>query len=84
MFNSSPQFPNNPVLTRRAALQRSAVGFGSLAMASMLAERSVVAGPGSMNSVVAPLPHHPARRAIIFLFMSGGPSQVDTLIQNRC
>ncbi len=79
MFNSSPRFPNDPVFTRRAALQRSAVGFGSLAMASMLAERSAVADPGSTHSVVAPLPHHPARaKRIIFLFMSGGPSQVDT------
>jgi hypothetical protein len=79
MFNSSPRFSDHPALTRRAALQRSAVGFGSLAMASMLAERSAVADPGSNRSVIAPLPHHPARaKRIIFLFMSGGPSQVDT------
>lgn len=79
MSNSSPRFPNDPVVTRRAALQRSAVGFGSLAMASMLAERSAVANPGSTHSVVAPLPVHQARaKRIIFLFMSGGPSQVDT------
>ena len=79
MFSSSLQFQSDPVLTRRAALQRSAVGFGSLAMASMLAERSAAADPGSTHSVVAPLPHHPARaKRIIFLFMSGGPSQVDT------
>ena len=79
MFNSRPPFPNDPVLTRRAALQRSAVGFGSLAMASMLAERSAATDPGSKHSLVAPLPHHPARaKRIIFLFMSGGPSQVDT------
>ena len=79
MFNSGHRFPNGPVFTRRAALQRSAVGFGSLAMASMLAERSVLAGPESMNSVVTPHPHHAARaKRIIFLFMSGGPSQVDT------
>ena len=79
MFSSSLQFQSDPVLTRRAALQRSAVGFGSLAMASMLAERSAATDPGSKHSLVAPLPHHPARaKRIIFLFMSGGPSQVDT------
>ena len=70
MFNSNPRFSDDPALTRRAALQRSAVGFGSLAMASMLAERSAVADQGSTRSVIAPLPHHPARaKRIIFLFM---------------
>ena len=53
MFNSNPLFSDDPALTRRAALQRSAVGFGSLAMASMLAERSAVADPGSNRSVIA-------------------------------
>jgi hypothetical protein len=79
MFNSSPRFPSDPLLSRRVALQRSAVGFGSLAMASMLSERSSVAGPESANDALPPLPHHAARaKRIIFLFMSGGPSQVDT------
>ena len=71
--------PDVPQLSRRTALQRSAVGFGSLALASLLtgsaqATDAVPAGPHAVS-----LPHFPARaKRIIFLFMSGGPSQVDT------
>src|SRR5262249_42500327 len=67
-------------LSRRQLLRRTAVGFGSLALASMLAEDS----PGSETSPADPLaarpPHFPARaRRVICLFMKGGPSHVDTL-----
>jgi len=48
-------------------LCRCANGFGGLALASLLAEKSTAA------------PHHPAKaKSVIFLFMDGGPSQVDT------
>ena len=57
------------VLSRRAALARIGCGFGSLALAGMAA-RSHAAG----------VAHHPARaKRIIFLFMQGGVSQVDSL-----
>lgn len=70
--------PNSPPpITRRQALQRTAVGFGSLAVASMLADRGDAAAP---TDPLAPRsPHHaPRAKRILFLFMSGGPSQVDT------
>lgn len=65
-------------LSRRETLRRSAVGFGSLALASLMGEQA-----GAETAAGDPLaprkPHHAARaRRIIFLFMSGGPSQVDT------
>jgi hypothetical protein len=63
--------------TRRELLQRTAVGFGSLALAGLCAgDDSVQAA----NDPLAPRqPLFPARaRRVIFLFMSGGPSQVDT------
>lgn len=57
-------------------LQQSAVGFGSLALASMVGgeARAMDASP------LAPALSHITARAkrVIFLFMSGGPSQVDT------
>src|SRR6266568_4273749 len=67
-------------MSRRQALAKSAAGFGSLALASMLADSA------DANSTVDPQsplavqpPHIPARaKRVIFLFMSGGPSQVDT------
>ncbi len=67
-----------PTLTRRALLKRSAVGFGSLALASMLADESVTQAAVD-NPLAAQLPLFAARaKRIIFLLMSGGPSQVDT------
>ncbi len=65
-------------ISRRALLKRSAVGFGSLALAALLAEDSV-GQTASHNPLAAKLPHFAARaKRIIFLLMSGGPSQVDT------
>ena len=61
-------------MTRREALRRSACGFGSIALAS-LANRSAAA----VNPLAARLPHHPAKaKRVIFLFMAGGVSQVDS------
>jgi hypothetical protein len=63
-------------LSRRAMLRRSAVGFGSLALAALQAEESAAAPP---DPLAARPPHLPARaRRVIFLFMKGGPSHVDT------
>jgi hypothetical protein len=51
-------------------LQSSALGFGALAAASLLAESSSAADQG---------PHFaPRAKRVIFLFMKGGPSHVDT------
>ncbi len=65
-----------PRVSRRSMLQQSAVGFGSLALASMVGgeARAMDASP------LAPALSHITARAkrVIFLFMSGGPSQVDT------
>jgi hypothetical protein len=74
---TSGQFPN-AAISRRAMLQRSSVGFGSLALASMLAGKSPIHA-ASDNPLAAKLPHFAARaKRIIFLFMVGGVSQVDT------
>jgi hypothetical protein len=67
---------------RRQMLRTSALGFGALAAASLLAEASPSAEPGalSLNNPLAARPGHFPMRAkrVIFLFMKGGPSQVDT------
>ncbi len=55
---------------RRDMLRNSALGFGSLALTSML---------HAQNPLAAKRPHFPTRaKRVIFLFMKGGPSQVDT------
>jgi hypothetical protein len=65
-------------LSRRAMLQRSAVGFGGLALAGLLGQQN--AGAAQVrNALAAKQTHFPARaKRVIFLFMKGGPSHVDT------
>src|SRR5437868_1019102 len=64
----------SPCPTRRDMLLRCANGFGAVALAALLSEDGRAA-PGG----VLPRPHHePKARSVIFLYMDGGPSQVDT------
>ena len=65
-------------LTRREALRTMGSGFGMTAFAAMIGQS--VARAASMGSEAAlPQPHHaPKAKNIIFLFMNGGVSQVDT------
>src|SRR3989442_1622700 len=67
------------ILTRRDMLRRCACGFGYLALTSLLAETARVAAAADNNPLAPRPPHFPPRaKRIIFLFMPGGPSQVDT------
>src|SRR4051812_1922229 len=72
--------PFRPALTRRELLLRSAGGFGAAALAALLAEDGRAAdGPGSPDPFAPKKPHFPPKAtSVIFLFMDGGPSQVDT------
>jgi len=70
-----------PFLSRRAMLERGALGFGSIALTSLLAQDKLRAagreGDHTRPRLVGP--HLPARaKNVIFLFMSGGPGQTDT------
>ncbi|HEV3237457.1 MAG TPA: DUF1501 domain-containing protein [Gemmataceae bacterium] len=66
------------LLNRRQLLRQTGVGFGSLALAALLTDESNTASP-AMNPLTAREPHFKARaKHVIFLFMPGGPSQVDT------
>src|ERR1700722_16031920 len=63
-------------LTRRQMLRRCANGFGSVALAGLLAQESRA---GFRGEGTAGLPHMRAKaKNVIFLFMDGGPSQLDT------
>ncbi|MST00369.1 MAG: DUF1501 domain-containing protein [Pedosphaera sp.] len=61
-------------VSRRRALKSAACGFGSLALAGLLAQRAAAANP------LAPKAPHfkPRAKRIIFLFMQGGVSHVDS------
>src|ERR1700722_2225372 len=71
-------------LTRRDMLGQFANGFGMLGLAGLLAEQEaragVISGPeAAVDPLAVRAPMYPARaKRIIFLFMSGGPSHVDT------
>ena len=66
----------NP-LSRRTLLQQSAGGFGGLALSAMLAEQGLLAA--APNPLAAKKTHFaPRAKRVIFLFMKGGPSHVDT------
>jgi hypothetical protein len=68
-------------LTRREALSRLGAGFGALGLASVLAsDRALGNAPSAAARPLAARPgHFPARaKRVIFLFMNGGPSHVDT------
>src|SRR5271167_4995581 len=78
-------------LNRRTFFARTSLGLGSMALASLLAEHAGagegaadVARWGSTTTIdpayrgVLAQPHHaPKAKRIIYLFMSGGPSQLD-------
>jgi hypothetical protein len=62
--------------SRREVLSRLGAGFGGLALGALLAEQAPAAG----HDLAARAPHFRARaRAVIQLFMHGGPSHVDLL-----
>ena len=63
--------------SRRQVLRRAGTGFGSMALAALLSEEASPA-PTPGSPVAAPLPFPGAGERVIFLFMPGGPSQVDT------
>lgn len=82
MFHRNPLQP----VDRRDALRQLGAGFGTLGLASVLAQSNMispVASADTGNRSDAPLspkaPHFtPKAKHVIQLFMPGGPSQVDT------
>ncbi len=64
--------------SRRAMLKQAAVGFGSLALSDMLVRSSLAASPTARGKLAGQLHFPPRAKRIIFLFMHGGPSAVDT------
>lgn len=69
-----------PYTSRRHLLQSSACGFGYLAFAGLSTQAAATETTATVEAqgTIGPLPHHAARaKRVIFLFMHGGPSQVD-------
>lgn len=72
----------SPNLTRRQMLARSAQGFGSLALMGLMGGASAALGDAvgrAGASLAARAPHFkPRAKSVIFLYMDGGPAQMDT------
>ncbi|MGB7327424.1 MAG: DUF1501 domain-containing protein [Rubripirellula sp.] len=71
--------------TRREFIWQSGAGFGAAAMSSMLSRDGFFSGSANANETVfqnplaAKPPHFaPKAKSVIFLFMYGGPSHIDT------
>ncbi len=80
---------DRPPVSRREMLSRGGNGFAALALAGLLGEEARAAsnaalrkasdGPDPRDPLAPRLPHFaPRAKRVIFLFMHGGPSQVDT------
>src|ERR1700678_2844814 len=72
--------PGRPPLSRREALCRMGSGFGMLSFASLAGESLPKADEPAAQGVPSPrIPHFkPKAKPVIFLFMNGGASQIDT------
>lgn len=64
------------IINRRRALSTFASGFGMLGLAGLMADE---AKAQAVSPLAVKSPHFPAKaKRVIFLFMSGGPSHIDT------
>ena len=82
---------NDPILqrkllletTRRHFFERCGVGIGAMALAELLGSPAATAAPSSTAKSAAgglapaAARHTPRAKAVIFMFMAGGPSQLD-------
>src|SRR4051812_23285764 len=72
---------NNIVLphSRRDFLRRAGCGFGAVALAALMRENILAADEEPKIPAPTKFPDHVARaKNVIFLFMEGGPSHLDT------
>ena len=75
-MNELPRFSSHARFARRDLIKRGAAGFGMIGLASTLLQaRALSAAEGDSGVRM----HHAARaKRVIFLFMNGAPSHVDT------
>ena len=85
MPSSSTPTAGNVLLasSRRRVLESTALGFGYLALRSLMGEPRAMGqeptGPSTGGPLVSTGPHlRPRAKRIVFLFMKGGPSHIDT------
>ena len=72
--------PGFNLASRRHFLESAGLGFGSVALAGLLHSEGLLADASAPNNPLAPTHSHfqPKAKAVIWLFQTGSPSQVDT------
>ena len=68
------------IATRRRFLEQAGYGLGGIALAQLMAQegRTATASDAPLNALAPKPPHFPGKaKSVIFLFMGGGPSQMD-------
>ncbi|MBL9125769.1 MAG: DUF1501 domain-containing protein [Planctomycetaceae bacterium] len=76
--------PSPAFRSRREFLRRAGSGCGLLALAGLLEQQGLLgstaqAATGALNPLAPRIAHFPAKaKSVIWLFLNGGPSQVDT------
>ncbi len=74
----NPQREHQLLLTRRHFFGRAATGIGAAALGSLLNPGMLAARGAGAPGVVLGKPHFPPKaKRVIYLFMAGGPSQID-------
>src|SRR5687768_15068329 len=74
----NPQTPQELLgVTRRQLFQRCGTGIGAMALSSLLAREAQGAGGLPTPDPARKFHHSPKAKAVIFLFMAGGPSQLE-------
>ncbi len=75
----NPILENQLLQTRRQFFGDTGIRLGGLAMASLMTSKARVSGGSSVHPGLPGLPHFPGKaKAVIYLHMNGGPSQLDT------
>src|SRR5437879_5786208 len=72
-----PEYRGRGQHSRRQFLRSTCAGFGMVGLAGLIG--SIAPRAAAAANLLAPRPHFaPRAKRIIFLFMNGGPSHVDT------
>src|ERR1041385_847339 len=67
------------LMTRRHFFGRTATGIGALALGSLLNPKLLSAAEESVGQVLGKPHFAPKAKRVIYLFMAGGPAQMDLL-----